>query len=36
MNFEVFVDWYQGLPPYLRAYWTIAIAMSVVFAIQMT
>ena len=36
MNFEVFVDWYQGLPPYLRAYWTIAIAMSIVFAIQMT
>lgn len=31
-----FLDWYQALPPYLRAYWTIAIAFSVVFAIQMT
>jgi hypothetical protein len=30
-----FIDWYQALPPYMRAYWTIAIAISVVFAIQM-
>ena len=31
-----FIDWYQALPPYLRAYWTIAIAVSIIFAIQMT
>lgn len=31
-----FLDWYQALPPYLRAYWTIAIAVSIVFLIQMT
>lgn len=30
-----FIDWYQALPPYLRAYWTIAIAVSIIFAIQM-
>lgn len=30
-----FIDWYQALPPYMRAYWMIAIAVSVVFAIQM-
>jgi len=35
MNFELLVDWYQALPPYLRAYWTIAIAVSIIFAIQM-
>ena len=29
------LDWYQALPPYLRAYWTIAIVVSIVFAIQM-
>jgi hypothetical protein len=31
-----FIDWYQALPPYMRAYWTIAIAVSIIFAIQMT
>ncbi|MBO7120062.1 MAG: NfeD family protein [Bacteroidaceae bacterium] len=31
-----FLDWYQALPPYLRAYWTIAIAVSIIFLIQMT
>ena len=31
-----FLDWYGALPPYLRAYWTIAIAVSIVFLIQMT
>ncbi|MBQ9169314.1 MAG: NfeD family protein [Bacteroidaceae bacterium] len=30
-----FLDWYGALPPYLRAYWTIAIVVSVVFLIQM-
>lgn len=30
-----FIDWYQAQPPYMRAYWMIAIAVSVVFAIQM-
>lgn len=30
-----FFDWYQTLPPYLRAYWTIAIAVSIIFVIQM-
>ena len=30
-----FLDWYQALPPYLRAYWTLAIAVSIIFAIQM-
>ena len=30
-----FLDWYQALPPYLRAYWTIAIIVSVVFVVQM-
>lgn len=30
-----FIDWYQALPPYMRAYWMIAFAVSVVFAIQM-
>ena len=30
-----FLDWYQALPPYMRAYWTIAIAVSIIFAIQM-
>ncbi len=31
-----FLDWYQALPPYMRAYWTIAIAVSIIFIIQMT
>lgn len=31
-----FIDWFQALPPYMRAYWTIAIAASIVFCIQMT
>ena len=31
-----FFDWYGALPPYLRAYWTIAIVVSIVFLIQMT
>ena len=31
-----FIDWYQALPPYMRAYWTIAIAVSIIFVIQMT
>ena len=31
-----FFDWYQALPPYMRAYWTIAIAVSIIFVIQMT
>ena len=31
-----FLDWYGALPPYLRAYWTIAIVVSVVFLVQMT
>ena len=30
-----FLDWYQALPPYMRAYWTIAIAVSIIFVIQM-
>ena len=29
------MDWYQALPPYMRAYWTIAIAVSIIFIIQM-
>ena len=31
-----FLDWFQALPPYMRAYWTIAIAVSIIFLIQMT
>ena len=31
-----FLDWFQALPPYMRAYWTIAIAVSIIFVIQMT
>ncbi|MBQ4228662.1 MAG: NfeD family protein [Bacteroidaceae bacterium] len=31
-----FIDWFQALPPYMRAYWTIAIATSIIFLIQMT
>ena len=31
-----FIDWFQALPPYMRAYWTIAIAASIIFLIQMT
>ena len=31
-----FFDWYGALPPYMRAYWTIAIVVSIVFLIQMT
>ena len=31
-----FFDWYQALPPYMCAYWTIAIAVSIIFVIQMT
>ena len=31
-----FIDWFQALPPHLRAYWTIAIAVSVVFVIQVS
>ena len=30
------LDWFQALPPYMRAYWTIAIAVSIIFVIQMT
>lgn len=30
-----FIDWFQALPPYMRAYWTIAIATSIIFLIQM-
>ena len=29
-----FMDWYQALPPYMRAYWTIAIAVSIIFIIR--
>lgn len=32
---ETIQNWYEGLEPLLRVYWTIAIAVSVVFAIQM-
>lgn len=31
-----FFDWYQALPPYMRAYWLIAIVVSIIFAVQMT
>ena len=30
-----FFEWYRELPPYMRAYWTIAIAVSIIFIIQM-
>ena len=36
MNFELLSDWFGALPPFLRAYWMIAIAASVVFLVQMT
>ncbi|MGN0218275.1 MAG: hypothetical protein ACI4AJ_07415 [Bacteroidaceae bacterium] len=32
---EAFENWYEGMDPFMRVYWTIAIATSVVFAIQM-
>lgn len=32
---DVIQNWYEGLEPLLRVYWIIAIAVSVVFAIQM-
>ena len=31
-----FIDWFQALPPYMRVYWMIAIAASIIFLIQMT
>ena len=31
-----FIEWFQTLPPYMRVYWMIAIAASIVFLIQMT
>ena len=35
MNFVQLTDWFQALPPYMRAYWVIAIAVSIIFIIQM-
>ena len=31
-----FIDWFQALPPYMRVYWMISIAASIIFLIQMT
>ena len=30
-----FFEWFGALPPHLRAYWSIAIAVSVIFLVQM-
>lgn len=35
MEMQTLYDWYESLPPHLRAYWTIAIVVSFLFVIQM-
>lgn len=35
MNYELLTSWYQALPPHMRVYWIIAIAVTIIFTIQM-